>query len=148
MNEIKKYEYMDAEFYKSVKEILEQARKRVYRNIQNEMVLSYWKIGKMIVEKQGGNPRAEYGDGLLKELSVQMTKDFGKGFDVTNLRNMRQFYLVFQKRDTVCHELSWSHYKLLIRIEDDKTRNFYIKESIDGNWSVRQLEREINTFSY
>ena len=139
---------MNKEFYNDIKEILEQARKRIYRNIQSEMVLAYWQIGKMIVEKQGGSPRADYGEGLISELSIQMTKDYGKGFDATNLRKMRQFYMLFPKRATVWRELSWSHYKLLIRIEDDNTRNFYIKESIDGNWSVRQLEREINTFSY
>ena len=148
MNELSDFNYINDSFYKEVRKVLEDARKRVYRNIQSEMVLAYWQIGKMIVEKQGGNPRADYGDGLLKELSIQLTKDYGKGFDVTNLRNMRQFYTVFQKRDAVCRELSWSHYRLLMRIEDENARDFYIKETIDGNWSVRQLEREINTFSY
>lgn len=147
-NDIKDFKYMNKEFYNDIKEILEQARKRVYHNIQSEMVLAYWQIGKMIVEKQGGSPRADYGEGLISELSIQMTKDYGKGFDATNLRKMRQFYMLFPKRATVWRELSWSHYKLLICIEDDNARNFYIKESIDGNWSVRQLEREINTFSY
>ena len=146
--DIKDFKYMDKEFYNDIKEILDQSRNRIYRNIQSEMVLAYWQIGKMIVERQGGNQRADYGDGLLKELSFQLTKDFGRGFDVTNLRNMRQFYIVFQKRDTVCHELSWSHYRLLMRVDEDNARNFYIKESIEGNWSVRQLQREINTFSY
>lgn len=146
--DIKDFKYMNKEFYNDIKEILDQSRNRIYRNIQSEMVLAYWQIGKMIVERQGGNQRADYGDGLLNELSIQLTKDFGRGFDVTNLRNMRQFYIVFQKRDTVCHELSWSHYRLLMRVDEDNARNFYIKESIEGNWSVRQLQREINTFSY
>ena len=148
MNDIQKFKYLNEEFYKDIRNVLEEARKRVYYNIQNEMVLAYWQIGKMIVDKQGGESRANYGDGLLEELSIQMTKDFGKGFDITNLRNMRQFYIVFQKRDTVCHELSWSHYRLLMRVEDGNARTFYIKEAINGNWSVRQLQREINTFSY
>ena len=148
MEELTEFKYLDNEFYNGVKEILEQARKRVYRNIQSEMVLAYWQIGKMIVEKQGGEERATYGDGLIKELSIQMTNDFGRGFDETNLRNMRQFYSIFQKRDTVCHELSWSHYRLLIRVVDESARNFYIEEAIEGNWSVRQLAREIHTFSY
>lgn len=148
MKSLTEYKYIDSEFYSNIKEILDQSRNRIYRNIQSEMVLAYWQIGKMIVERQGGNQRADYGDGLLKELSIQLTKDFGRGFDVTNLRNMRQFYIVFQKRDTVCHELSWSHYRLLMRVDEDNARNFYIKESIEGNWSVRQLQREINTFSY
>ena len=148
MNELSDFNYIDDSFYKEVRKVLEDARKRVYRNIQSEMVMAYWQIGKMIVEKQGGNSRADYGEGLLKELSAQLTKDFGRGFDESNLRRMRQFYTIFQKCGTVWHELSWSHYKLLIRVDDKHARDFYIKETIDGNWSVRQLEREINTFSY
>ena len=148
MEQVKKYEYLDETFYTSIKELLEQARKRIYRNINSEMVLTYWQIGKMIVEKQGREDRAKYGDNLIKELSIKLTNDFGRGFDTTNLRNMRQFYLVFQKRDTVCSELSWSHYRLLMRLDDNNARQFYVKEAITGNWSVRQLEREINTFSY
>ena len=148
MEQVKKYEYLDETFYTSIKELLEQARKRIYRNINSEMVLTYWQIGKMIVEKQGREDRAKYGDNLIKELSIKLTNDFGRGFDTTNLRNMRQFYLVFQKRDTVCSELSWSHYRLLMRLDDNNARQFYAKEAITGNLSVRQLEREINTFSY
>ena len=148
MNELSGFNYIDDSFYKEVRKVLEEARKRVYRNIQSEMVLAYWQIGKMIVDKQGGNPRADYGDGLLKELSIQLTKDYGKGFDVTNLRNMRQFYTVFQKRDALRPELSWTHYRSLIRVEDSNARDFYINEAISGNWSTRQLDREINTFSY
>ena len=148
MSEIKDYKYLDGDFYNSIKEVLEKARKRVYRNIQSEMVFTYWQIGKMIVEKQGGKSKADYGDGLIKELSFQMIKDFGEGFSERNLRFMRQFYLIFPKWNTVCTELSWSHYRLLIRVEDNYARSFYIKEATDGNWSVRQLEREISTFSY
>lgn len=148
MNVLKDFKYLDTEFYNNIKEVLEQARKRIYRNINSEMVLAYWQIGKMIVEKQGGDARAKYGDGLIKELSVQMTKDFGKGFDETNLRSIRQFYIVFQKCDTLRRELSWTHYRLLMRVNDFNARDFYIKEAIDGNWSTRQLAREINTFSY
>lgn len=148
MNELEKYNYIDQDFYKSVKEVLELARKRVYRNIQNEMVLTYWQIGKMIVEKQGGKERAKYGDRLIKELSIQLTKDFGKGFTISNLKYMRQFFLTFQKSHTLRGQLSWSHYKLIISLDDENARNFYIKEAIEGNWSVRQLQRAINTFSY
>ena len=148
MSEIKDYKYLDYDFYNSIKEVLEQARKRVYRNIQSEMVFTYWQIGKMIVEKQGGKSKADYGDGLIKELSIQMTKDFGKGFIERNLRFMRQFYLIFSKRNALRTELSWTHYRLLLRVENDKARDFYINEAVNGNWSARQLEREINTFSY
>ena len=148
MTELENCKYVDAEFYNSIKEVLTEARKRVYRNIQSEMVQAYWQIGKMIVEKQGGEERAEYGEGLVRELSIQMTKDFGRGFDESSLRKMRKFYIVFQKRAAVRPELSWTHYRLLISLEDDNARNFYLKEAIDGNWSTRQLEREIHTFSY
>ncbi len=114
MNELEDCKYIDNDFYSSVKELLQQARKRIYRNIQSEMVLTYWKIGKMIVEKQGGQERAKYGDGLIKELSVQMTKDFGKGFTEANLRYMRMFYSAFPNCHAVRAELSWTHYRLLI----------------------------------
>ena len=148
MNEIKDFKYIDNSFYNDVKEVLESARKRVYRNIQSEMLHAYWQIGKMIVEKQGGKERAVHGEGLIKELSIQLTNDFGKGFTTTNLKYMRQFFLAFQKGHTLCDQLSWSHYRLIISLDDKNARDFYIKEAIDGNWSVRQLAREINTFSY
>ena len=148
MKELKEYEYLDNNFYEEIKDILEQARKRIYRNIQSEMVQAYWQIGKMIVDKQGGEARAKYGDGLIKELSIKMTEDFGKGYTITNLKYMRRFYLAFPKSHTLCAELSWSHYRLLISLDDENARNFYIKEAINGNWSVRQLQREIGTFSY
>ena len=148
MEQIKKYEFIDNEFYDNVRKTLEQARKRVYRNAQSEMVTAYWHIGKMIVERQGGDDRAKYGDNLIKELSIKLTNDFGKGFTISNLKNMRKFYRTFKKSHTVCGQLSWSQIRLLIMIDDENARNFYIRETLDGNWSVRQLEREINTFSY
>ena len=112
------------------------------------MVLAYWQIGKMIFEKQGETPRAEYGAGLINELSDQMTKDFGKGFNKRNLELMRQFYLTFPNANALRTELNWTHYRLLMRVEDGKARDFYLEECIKSNWSTRQLEREINTMSY
>lgn len=109
MKEQKEFNYIDETFYRDIKEVLEQARKRIYKNIQNEMVLAYWQIGKMIVDKQGGEARAKYGDGLIKELSIKMTEDFGKGYTITNLKYMRRLYLAFPKSHTLCDELSWSH---------------------------------------
>ena len=122
MKDIKEYQFLDEDFYKSVKDVLEQARKRIYRNIQSEMVLAYWNIGKMIVEKQGGKERAKYGDGLIKELSTQLTKDFGKGYTERNLEQMRKFYLVFQKTHSLRAELSWTHYRLIISLDDENAR--------------------------
>lgn len=148
MNHMKEFEYMDIDFYNGVKEVLEQARKRVYKNIQNEMVVAYWQIGRMIVEKQGGEKRAKYRDGLINELSARLVKDYGEGFSISNLKYMRKFYLSFQKLDTVWQELSWSHYRLIMSLKDKDAIQFYTKEAVESNWSVRQLQRAINTFSY
>lgn len=148
MNQVKEFEYMDNDFYNGVKEVLEQARKRVYKNIQNEMVVAYWQIGKMIVEKQGGESRAKYGDGLIDELATRLSKDFGKGYTTTNLKYMRSFYLSFQKVDALRQQLSWSHYRLLMSLKNRDAIEFYAKEAVESNWSVRQLQRAINTFSY
>ena len=99
-------------------------------------------------EEQGGNKKAEYGMGLLKELSKQMTQDFGKGFTVTNLKYMRQFYLTFPNGHALRDELSWTHYRLLMKVENDNARDFYMEEAIKSQWSTRQLERQINSFFY
>lgn len=148
MQQITKTKFMDQEFYSQIKEILLNARHRVYQTANFEMVLAYWKIGKSIVEKQDGNKKSEYGKGLIKELSKQMTKDFGKGYTERNLWNMRKFYLFFPKVHTLRAQLSWSHYRLLLKVENDKVREFYLEECIQSNWSTRQLERQINSFYY
>ena len=112
------------------------------------MVEACWNIGKSIIEEQGGNEKAEYGTGLLKELSKQMTQDFGKGFTVANLKNMRQFYLTFPNGYALRSELSWTHYRLLMRVENENAREFYMQEAVKSQWSTRQLERQINSFFY
>ncbi|MDE7094960.1 MAG: PDDEXK nuclease domain-containing protein, partial [Anaeroplasmataceae bacterium] len=134
--------------YNQIKKILSSARAKVYSTANFTMVEAYWEIGKSIVEKQGGNTTAEYGAKLIEELSKQMTKDFGKGFTVANLKNMRQFYLAFPIRYALRSQLSWTHYRMIMRVEDEKARKFYVDECIKANWSTRQLERQINTFSY
>ena len=141
-------EMLNLEFYSNIKEILETARKKAYAAINFAMVEAYWEIGKRIVEMQDGNKTAEYGKQLIKELSRKLTIDYGKGFDETNLRKMRQFYLCFQKRDALRLELSWTHYRLIMKVENEKARLFYVEEAIKSNWSTRQLSRQINTFSY
>ena len=143
MNEI-----VDLQFYNQIRGILAAARNKVYSAANSAMVEAYWHIGKSIVEKQGGEARAEYGAKLITELSAQLTADFGKGFTVTNLRTMRQFYLTFPIRHTLCGELSWSHYRLLMRVENEQARQFYMDECAKSIWSVRQLERQINSFFY
>lgn len=139
---------MNREFYGEIKKILTDARNKVYQTANFAMVEAYWQIGKSIIEEQKGAERAEYGAGLLKELSKQMTQDFGKGFTVANLKNMRQFYLTFPNRYALRSELSWTHYRLLMRVENDNARQFYLDEAVKSQWSTRQLERQINTFFY
>ena len=134
--------------YKEIKSILEQARNKVYKVANSTMVEAYRNIGRVIVEKQGGSNKAEYGTALIKNLSKKMTKEFGKGFTVANLKNMRQFYLIFQKSYALRSELTWTHYRLLMRVENENARNFYIEECIKSNWSTRQLERQITTLFY
>jgi predicted nuclease of restriction endonuclease-like (RecB) superfamily len=134
--------------YGKVRETIITARNNVYTAINFAMVQAYWEIGKEIFNAQDGNSRAEYGKGLLEYLSVQLTAEFGKGFTIANLRNMRQFYLTFQNRYALRSELSWSHYRLLMRIDNEERRTFYMNECVDCNWSSRQLERLINSFYY
>ena len=139
---------MENDFYNEIKSILVSARNKVYHTANFAMVEAYWNIGKKIIEEQGGKDTAGYGQGLLQELSKQMTKDFGKGFTVTNLKYMRQFYLTFQNGHALRGELSWTHYRSLMRVENEKGRNFYLEEAIKSNWSTRQLDRQINSFFY
>lgn len=124
------------------------AQSRIYSAVNTAMVQAYWEIGEQIYLACGENDRAEYGAGLLKYLSEKLTAEFGKGFFERNLRNMRQFYQCYPIRNTVCAELSWSHYRVLMRIPDDKRREWYTDECAKSGWSVRQLERQINTMFY
>lgn len=132
-----------------IRQIIEQARQRVYQTVNSEMVQAYWHIGRLIVEdEQQGQQRATYGKQQLQQLSEQLTREFGKGFDASNLRNMRSFYLCFPNRDALRHKLSWTHYRLLIRIENPKAREWYLQEAMDQNWSARALERQIGVLYY
>jgi len=132
--------------YGKVRETVLTAKNKVYAAVNFTMVEAYWEIGKEIAEAIGD--RAEYGKQLLSYLSEQLTVEFGQGFTVRNLRAMRQFYQQFGNRHTLCAELSWSHYRLLMRIEENDRREFYLNECAQENWSVRQLERQINSFFY
>jgi len=134
--------------FSQIKEILASARAKAYSAVNFAMVEAYWLIGKQIVEAQAGNERAEYGEYLIKYLSEQMTRDFGKGFTITNLKYMRQFYTMFPIRHALRDQLAWTHYRQIMKVENETARNFYIDESIKSNWSTRQLERQINTHFY
>lgn len=129
--------------YGRIRRIIEDARGNIARAVNTEMVTAYWQIGKVIVEEeQRGKSRAGYREEVLKKLSVRLTADFGRGFDESNLRNIRYFYLSYPKRDALRHELSWTHYRILMRVEKPEARSFYEIECIKNNWSARELERQ------
>jgi predicted nuclease of restriction endonuclease-like (RecB) superfamily len=159
-------------FFSQVVDLLQSARNEVVRSVNHTMVLTYFEIGRMVVEEeQGGKKRAGYGENLLKELSEILTKKFGKGFSVDNLENMRKFYLAYGKSETVSRnsakpisektsrkfterqstdsfKLSWSHYLKLMRIDDLNERQFYEIEAFKNNWSVRELQRQYDAALY
>lgn len=173
---------IEQSFVTDIKDIVESSRHKAYAAINSHMVEAYWKIGERIVmEEQKGERRAQYGAFLIKELSKKLGKDLGRGFDVANLKNFRQFYLAFseeaksQKTLTPPHkagnqrneksyavrslsesisswvlrkELSWTHYRLIMRVYDPKAREYYMNEAADNNWSTRVLERNIDTHYY
>ena len=134
--------------YLSIRSYVIDAQKHVYSAVNAAMVTAYWNIGKAVYEVCGENDRAAYGKQVLKYISERLTAEFGKGFSVQGLRNMRQFYLAFPDRSKVREELSWSHYRLLMRVGDEDARMFYAEESVKAGWSVRQLQRQINTMFY
>ena len=130
--------------YVGIRNILANARQRAYSAVNFAMVESYWLIGQQIVEhEQHGEARADYGKGLLKELAAKLSVEFGKGFDESNLRYMRLFYRCFPIRDTLRHELTWSHYRRLISVENEQARIWYMNEAADSVWSTRQMDRQI-----
>ena len=135
--------------FSEIKEIILLSRQRVFRMANSVLLETYWQIGKLIIEdEQQGKERAEYGKAVLKTLASQLTLEFGKGFDYTNLTNMRKFYLAFPILDALRQELSWTHYRLLSRIDFQEKRNFYLKESVDNNWNSRTLQRQINSLAF
>ena len=155
--------------YKQIVELIADSRKQVRTAVNSAMVITYWNIGRIIVEDElKGEKRAEYGKSTLKQLSVQLTDEFGKGYDETNLRKMRQFYIMFPIRvsvstessirdavslespnmNAVSSQLSWTHYRHLLKVESEKARLWYMNEAISENWSTRALERQINSHYY
>jgi predicted nuclease of restriction endonuclease-like (RecB) superfamily len=162
-------------FYAQIIDLLQAARNNIVRAVNQTMVLTYFEIGKIIIEEeQKGKNRAEYGKNLLKGLSAKLTKDFGKGYSVDNLENMRRLYLAYSKSETmsrnssqniseimsrksekaikqttsVIFNLSWSHYLILMRVENEDERKFYEIEATKNNWSVRELQRQYDSALY
>jgi predicted nuclease of restriction endonuclease-like (RecB) superfamily len=132
-----------------IRQVIEQARIQVQQTVNSEMVLAYWHIGRLIVlDEQQGEQRAAYGKQQMQLLSKQLTSEYGKGFDVTNLRTMRRFYQGFPIRDALRLELSWTHYRILLRLENPKARAWYLQETLEQNWSTRALERQIDVLYY
>lgn len=131
-------------FITSIKSIITAAQSQAVRAVNQECVQMYWQVGRHIVEEvQHGKERAEYGAYIIKFLAQELEKDFGSGFSYRQLNFCRQFYLTFPIVNTLRSQLNWSQYKLLIRIEDEDKRNYYIEEACNNNWSFRQLERQI-----
>jgi predicted nuclease of restriction endonuclease-like (RecB) superfamily len=167
-----------APLYRDIREVIEAARATAYRAVNSGMVQAYWNVGRLIVEhEQGGRRRATYGEAVLEDLSRRLTADFGRGFDVTNLRKMRQFYRMFEIRDAVRlesgpgetrkkrdavrlvsgresirhatdGELSWTHYRLLMQLDDPAAREWYMQETASQQWSSRQLQRQMSVLYY
>lgn len=137
---------------KDIKNILQTARHQTYKVVNQNMVKAYWLMGQRIVEEeQQGSDKAVYGDALLKNLSKELTTEFGKGFSLANLKNFRLFYINFPefgKSYAVRSFLSWTHYRLIMRIKDENARSFYLAECSEQQWSTRVLERHINTKYY
>ncbi len=153
--------------FSDVRTVLSQARNNAYNAVNSAMVHAYWEIGRLIVEnEQKGKKRADYGEETLKNLSIQLSTEFGKGFSYPNLKNFRKFFLTYPEGGkgytvrslsennkqtsnsigyTLCSQLSWSHNRLIMRVENEKARLYYLKESLSNNWSVRELERNIST---
>jgi len=139
-------------YINEIKKILKNARQKAYTAVNSAMVGAYWEIGRRIVEEeQNGKERAEYGKEILKNLSKELTEEFGKGYSYRTLREIRQFYLMFsdfEKWRTVSAKLTWSHFQKVLRVSDEKARIFYLTEAAENMWSVRTLDRNISTLYY
>lgn len=140
---------IETNLFQNIKLIILESRKRVFRNANSELLQSYWQIGKVIVEnEQNGSSKAEYGKATLKNLAKELTVEFGKGFDERNLNNMRAFYRSFPIWYSLRSELSWTHYRIIARLDSEEKRNYYINESIEANWNSRELQRQINSLAF
>jgi len=139
-------EAVSNELAEEIKKLVLEARNKISKEVNGTLVNTYWNIGKTIIEKeQSGKIKAEYGKAILLNVSKKLTKEIGKGFSKSNLFNMRRFYLVYSKIPDASGILGWSHYCELITINDENKRNFYEKETINSKWSVRELQRQIET---
>ena len=142
-------ELLPSNFYNDIRNIIVNARNKVYHYANSMMIYVYWDIGeRIIIEEQGGKDRAEYGRKILHELSQKLTTDFGAGYDERNLRRMRQLYQIFPIRDALRPELTWTHYRSLLMVENENARQYYLQESVEQNWGTRALDRQISSLAY
>jgi len=136
----------DKKLIENIRVLLQNARGKVASFVNTELLSTYFEIGKMIVEyEQSGKNKAKYGAGIIDNLSSELTREFGKGFSRSNLKNIRNFYLMKQKSQTLSGELTWSHYCELLIVSDEQARNFYEREAVNSRWSVRELKRQIQS---
>ena len=134
--------------FDNIKDLIINSRNNIYNTINTEMLHLYWNIGRIIMKIQQGNERADCGDAVVNKLSQRLTNEFGRGFSKKNLERMRNFYICFPIATTVSSQLSWSHYLEIIKIEEEQKRNFYIKETINSKWSVRELQKQRDSLLY
>ncbi|MEY4522633.1 MAG: hypothetical protein RIT10_1818, partial [Bacteroidota bacterium] len=140
------------QFIVEIKNLIQTARKKTFQAINSVMIETYWEIGRRIVEEeQNGQQRASYGQEIIKNLSKELTLEFGKGFSERSLRDYRQFYNCFQIIDiwrTAFAKLSWSHFQRVLKLSNDNARIYYLNEAIENSWSIRTLDRQISTLYY
>lgn len=147
MAEVLPVSYQD--IYSEIKQALLLSRGQAYSAVNSAMVRAYWEIGRIIVEhEQKGRLRAAYGQGILQAVAERLREEFGPGFSVRNLQMMKKFYVSFPNANTLRSQLSWSHYRALLRVEDEAARQWYMEECVRAAWSSRQLERQISTLYY
>ena len=139
----------EEQLFAQIKQMLDNARRQIARTVNTATIEAYWQVGKYIVEyEQAGKARAAYGKGVIPRLSKRLMAEYGGGFTATNLKQMRQFYLLYPKSHALRDQLSWTHWRTLLTVQDETARNYYIQECVAENWSTRQLERQISTMFY
>ncbi len=147
-NNLSKNDELFGNYYNKINELILKTKQNVVKSINSEMVELYFEIGSTINELIEDYHLEASQNEVIKSFSEKLTKEFGTGFSVPNLKKMKKFYQVFQGGSTLWNQLSWSHNRLIMNIDDEIKRNFYLEETIKSNWSVRQLERQINSFYY
>ncbi len=151
MNELqtKDEQELENKMYLEIKDLIESSKRKAYVAVNTILLNLYWHIGENIVNNlQKGEKRAKYGENILKNLSIRFTLEYGKGYSLTNMKNMRKFYLYYQKGQAMPDQLSWSHYVELLKVEEKYKRNFYIQECINSRWGYRELGRMIKSHLY